>query len=158
MIPGWSVVGQTPCSIGTQRPAGKFGLIATWFDDPGADAEGSQFVLQRFGQPFHGEFRSVVQGGKWEGNPPAHGGHIDDHPRPVRPHSGQNGLGDGDQPEEVDLQLLQESLRRMPPQAAPSGAVAGIVDEDVDATKGIHRRFDGGCDRDLIGHIELCQQ
>ena len=52
----------------------------------------------------------------------------------MRPHPGENGLGDGDQPEEVDLQLPANLLVGCGFQGA-QGAVAGIVDEDVDLTK-----------------------
>jgi hypothetical protein len=74
----------------------------------------------------------------------------------LRAHHRQNQLAEPRQPEHIDLELPPPFVERHVFQRAV-GAVAGIVDQDVDASRLVLDRVHRGDDRNIVRQVELEQ-
>lgn len=133
--------------------AGPLGADAARLDDDDVDVEGGELHAQRVGERLDGVLRGVVPAAERGGEAPAHGGDVDDGAAAALAHARGDEAGEGGEAEDVDVELAAGLLERHVLDGAV-GAVAGVVDEDVDAAGLGQDRLDGGADGVLIGEVE----
>ena len=80
--------------------------------------------------------------------------HVDDGPLPCLQHDGNHGLGAKDRADKVGVDYPANLFGRSGQQLAMGGAVAGVVDEDVDATEGVEHLPDHAPNGVVVGHVQ----
>ena len=114
-------------------------------DQVDLDAERLDLVREAFGQALDGELAGRIDGGTLTRLDASTTGHMDDDAGVLRPHVRQHGLGEVEQPKEVDVELVP-GVRLGDFLQGPHKPEAGVVDEDVDAPVPGHGGVDGGGD------------
>ena len=94
----------------------------------------------------------MVPTAQWRGQLPAHGGDVDDGARALGAHVRGDQLGEATQAEDVDLELTAGLVDR-DVLDGPVGAVAGVVDQDVDAAGLLQDAVHAGGHRGVVGHV-----
>ena len=118
---------------GRRRPARQ--------DDTGADAEIGQFQISGFGQGVQGGLAGAIERQQGQGSVGRAGPDVDDGTRALLAHTWQHCLHHRDGPEQIGVEDAMYRLhRRAFDHAQP--ADAGVVDQNVDGTRGGDRRGD----------------
>ena len=107
------------------------------------DAQGGQLDGQRLGQPFDRELRRAIDAPAREGGIADDRRDVDDVTLARAAQMGQDGAGDLEQAEDIGLELALDLLRGRLLDRGQQ-AVAGVVDEDVDAAEAVDRCLGGG--------------
>ena len=136
-----------------ERASGPIGAEGARLDDNDLDSERRAFRRQRLGESFNGEFcrRVIARPGK--ADEAADRGDVDDRPRLLGAHDREHRARHGGEAKEIGLEHgahvgVVAFLDR------GEIAVAGVIDEDVDAAEASLGGFDRGVDLILLVDVE----
>ncbi len=140
-----------------QSSAGEIGAEGAGFDDENFDIEGLHLEGESFRKTFEGKLGGRVGAEAGKGELTADAADVDDGAGALGAEGRQEGAGDGDGAEEVGFKLGAEFGFGGFFDSA-DGAIAGVVDEHVDATEVSESGAGGGGDLSRIGDIESERQ
>ncbi|MDX6280463.1 MAG: hypothetical protein QOH03_1534 [Kribbellaceae bacterium] len=135
------------------RRAGPVGTHSTWLEDGDLHPERSEFVSEAAGETRHGPFGRLVGGQARAGHADTEGGDLEDVTAALLAQNRYDRLRHVHHTVEIGVDLCPERVDRRVVERGQI-AVAGVVDDDIDATERLLGLNDRPRGRVVVGDVE----